>query len=218
MRRPIRCDVVAQGPRGPVHRFNGTARIWGDSGWESGKDLLRRWLDRHEVVEEPRDGMAQLQASVAEVQRRPTVDGPPELRLTKLVTQVDGYSLEAGRHVHEHDRAGLERLVRYMPGSPGDEPPLLSGGREDRHSIQIAALRRFLGSSTVADGIAPKVGRSRSSASFPLDLGSWSLRRGKPAPREDRSAFSRSLEQGPHGDVRGRNGFRTGSGSVTSVS
>jgi hypothetical protein len=78
---------------------------------------MTRWLDRHEVVDEPRDGMAQLRASAAEVQRRPTVEEPSD-RPAKLVAQVDGYSLEAGRHVHENDRDGLERLARYMARPP----------------------------------------------------------------------------------------------------
>ena len=33
--------------------------------------------------------------------------------------EVDGFSLEAGRHVHAHDREGLERLCRY-----GARPPI----------------------------------------------------------------------------------------------
>jgi hypothetical protein len=37
---------------------------------------------------------------------------PPEEREGKLSTRCEGFSLQAGRHLHERDREGLEALLR----------------------------------------------------------------------------------------------------------
>ena len=65
------------------------------------------------LLEEPApdDTMARLQAEAVQtplrfVQQRPATP-------SRLAARVDGYSLEAGTHVHAHDRKGLEHLCRY---------------------------------------------------------------------------------------------------------
>ena len=42
----------------------------------------------------------------------------PSRSASRLAVQLDGYSLEAGTHVHEHDRLGLEHLCRYGLRAP----------------------------------------------------------------------------------------------------
>ncbi len=78
---------------------------------------MRRWLDRHELADEPHDGLAQVVTSAAEVRRRAMADDAPD-RPVKLVANVEGFSLEAGRRLHENDREGLERLARYCARPP----------------------------------------------------------------------------------------------------
>jgi hypothetical protein len=41
---------------------------------------------------------------------------PPEEREGKLSARCEGFSLQAGRHLHEKDREGLEALLRYCSG------------------------------------------------------------------------------------------------------
>jgi len=42
-----------------------------------------------------------------------SVDGIGEAS-GRMLANVDGYSLQAARHLHENDRKGLEFLVRYV--------------------------------------------------------------------------------------------------------
>jgi hypothetical protein len=43
---------------------------------------------------------------------------PPEGRVGKLSARCEGFSLQAGRHLHENDREGLEALARYCLRPP----------------------------------------------------------------------------------------------------
>lgn len=58
------------------------------------------------------DALAALQAAGLKPNRSPARndDDPPRKRLTAF---IEGFSLHAGVHIHEHDRLGLERLCRY---------------------------------------------------------------------------------------------------------
>jgi hypothetical protein len=77
-----------------------------------------RWCEQHPIEDEPRDGLAATYAAAVETRRRSSGDPTPP-RPSKLVAQVEGFSLEAGRHVGENDREGLLRLLKY-----GMRPPL----------------------------------------------------------------------------------------------
>jgi hypothetical protein len=48
----------------------------------------------------------------------PTLVESSEDRSVKLAALCDGFSLEAGRHLHENDRRGLEALLRYCLRPP----------------------------------------------------------------------------------------------------
>jgi hypothetical protein len=41
---------------------------------------------------------------------------PPEEGSKKLAASLEGFSLQAGTHVHERDRGGLKHLRRYAFG------------------------------------------------------------------------------------------------------
>jgi hypothetical protein len=77
---------------------------------------VARWLERHALPEEPRDALAATFAAATAPSR--ASNNALEPRLCKLAALVEGFSLEAGRHVHAHDREALERLCRY-----GTRPP-----------------------------------------------------------------------------------------------
>jgi hypothetical protein len=93
-----------------------------------------RWLSQHEVLDEPTDALAATYAAAADPPRRHRGEGARPS--PKLVALVEGFSLEAGRHVHENDTEALERLCRY-----GSRPPLsmerLSRTEDDRLELRF---------------------------------------------------------------------------------
>ncbi len=69
----------------------------------------------------------------------------------RLVANVDGFSLQAARHLHENDRAGLEFLLRYVL-----RPPLsLERMRELPNGKILVGFKRPLASGTAAIELAP---------------------------------------------------------------
>jgi hypothetical protein len=48
----------------------------------------------------------------------PALSEPSEDRSVKLAARCEGFSLEAGRHLHENDRRGLEALLQYCLRPP----------------------------------------------------------------------------------------------------
>jgi hypothetical protein len=78
------------------------------------KDLHRRGLLDEP---DPDDALARLQAEAVQQARLPWPDERQRTR-GRLVANLDGYSLEAGTHVHAGDRAGLLHLCRYALRSP----------------------------------------------------------------------------------------------------
>jgi hypothetical protein len=81
---------------------------------------IGRWLEHHPVLEEPRDGLAINYASTEGLQPLPLFPLSERPKHPgKLEARVEGFSLEAGRHVHPNDREALERLCKY-----GARPPL----------------------------------------------------------------------------------------------
>ena len=78
----------------------------------------RKELRRRKLLEEPDpdDPLAGLQA---EAVQQPRLLWPDDRRTrSRLVANLDGYSLEAGTHVHAGDRPGLLHLCRYALRSP----------------------------------------------------------------------------------------------------
>jgi hypothetical protein len=60
---------------------------------------------------DPDDPLARLHAEALQLPLRFVQQRPPNP--TRLAAFLEGYSLEAGTHVHAHDRKGLEHLCRY---------------------------------------------------------------------------------------------------------
>ena len=66
------------------------------------------------VEEEPEDGLGMFQAaSLQQRFRWPELDVRPPPRKKPRCAFIEGFSLHANTHLHENDRAGLERLCRY---------------------------------------------------------------------------------------------------------
>ena len=106
-----------------------------------------RLLQRRGLLE--RDEDPDVMDSLAAAAQRPLLrlfEEEPRRR-ARLSAFVEGFSLQAGTHVHENDRAGLERLCRY-----GARPPI--------------ALHRL---QQIEDG------RLRYSLKYPLPNGSYAL-------------------------------------------
>jgi len=76
-----------------------------------------------ESEDEPLDAHSQAQVEAVQA---PLGIAPAHPRRKPMSAFLEGFSLEAGTHVHEHDRKGLEHLCRY-----GLRPPLA----KDRLSI-----------------------------------------------------------------------------------
>src|SRR3990172_3914963 len=72
---------------------------------------------------------------------------PPEEREGKLSARCEGFSLQAGRHLHEKDREGLEALLRYCLRPPVSQERLSMA--EDGSDKGVLKLQRPL-----ADGRA----------------------------------------------------------------
>ena len=72
---------------------------------------------------------------------------PPEQREGKLSARCEGFSLQAGRHLHEKDREGLEALLRYCLRPPVSQERLSMA--EDGSDKVVLKLKRPL-----ADGRA----------------------------------------------------------------
>src|SRR3990172_5445116 len=72
---------------------------------------------------------------------------PPEEREGKLSARCEGFSLQAGRHLHEKDREGLEALLRYCLRPPVSQERLSMA--EDGSDKVVLKLKRPL-----ADGRA----------------------------------------------------------------
>jgi hypothetical protein len=68
------------------------------------------------LEDEPADALSRMQAESMQptLPLRIVEEDRPE----KLSAFIDGFSLEAGAHVHENDRQGLEHLLRYMLRPP----------------------------------------------------------------------------------------------------
>ena len=77
----------------------------------------RRYLELRGILQDApaADALDELAFSTQCSTRRP----PTERRRAPLSAFLEGFSLHAGTHVHQHDRAGLEHLLRY-----GARPPI----------------------------------------------------------------------------------------------
>jgi hypothetical protein len=71
--------------------------------------MLRR---RGLLEDEPSDALARVQAEA--IQTELCLAPEPPRGAGKLSAFLEGFSLEAGAHVHAHDREGLEHLLRYL--------------------------------------------------------------------------------------------------------
>jgi hypothetical protein len=78
----------------------------------------QRWIEEHEGPDEPHDALLATYGDAIDP-RRPPSERPFVQNSKKLAVQVEGFSLEAGWHVHANDREALGRLCRY-----GARPPL----------------------------------------------------------------------------------------------
>jgi hypothetical protein len=64
------------------------------------------------------DALDRLRASNLQQLSFSAMAEPPEDRVGKLSARCEGFSLQAGRHLHENEREGLEALVRYCLRPP----------------------------------------------------------------------------------------------------
>ena len=80
------------------------------------------------------------------VQRALPLGEPPEEDSKKLAAFLEGYSLQAGTHVHERDREGLEHLVRHALRPPLSLERLTRAG----DGRVVLSLRRPLYNGTTA--------------------------------------------------------------------
>jgi hypothetical protein len=101
------------------------------------------------LEEEYLDGLASVQAEA--IQMPLSLGAPPEEDPRKLAAFIEGFSLQAGTHVHQRDREGLEHLLRYAL-----RPPLslerLSRAADGR---VVLSLRRPLFDGTAAVAFTP---------------------------------------------------------------
>lgn len=90
-------------------------------------------FERRGIADREGDDFAATAAAwIDEAQRRASVSqGLAEERKTSLLARAQGYTLQAGTFLHEHDREGLARLVRYALRPPLAESRLSrsEGGR-----------------------------------------------------------------------------------------
>ena len=161
-------------------------------------------LSRLDGEEQAPEALDQLRARSmgAQLTLKGTPAGAARPR-AKLAALVEGFSLEAGRHVHEHDREGLERLCRYTL-----RPPLalerMAPGPSGR---LIVRLKRPLADGTCAIELTPTELLRRLAGLVPPprrhDIGYFGLlgsrsdwrRRIVPAPPPRRSARCAATHQ-----------------------
>jgi hypothetical protein len=95
------------------------------------------------MSEEPRlDALNRLRIGVHQQQSFWALDEPPGQEAHKLSARCEGFSLQAGRHLHENDREGLEALVRYCLRPPAAQGRL-SKSQSDGGKV-ILRLKRPL--------------------------------------------------------------------------
>ncbi len=112
--------------------------------------IARRTLAmlKKEVGEDLRlDALDRLRAVTHEQLSFSTMAEPKEEREGKLSARCEGFSLQAGRHLHEKDREGLEALLRYCLRPPVSQERLSMA--EDGSGKVVLKLKRPL-----ADGRA----------------------------------------------------------------
>ncbi len=93
------------------------------------------------------DALDRLRAVTHEQLSFSTMAEPKEEREGKLSARCEGFSLQAGRHLHEKDREGLEALLRYCLRPPVSQERLSMA--EDGSGKVVLKLKRPL-----ADGRA----------------------------------------------------------------
>jgi hypothetical protein len=116
---------------------------------------------RRELGEDPEpDALDRLRAASQQLSF-PAMAEPPEDRSARLAARCEGFSLQAGRHLHENDRKGLEALCQYalrpplardrlsMAPNSGDvvlrlKRPL-ANGQATLQLAPVALLRRLAG-------------------------------------------------------------------------
>jgi hypothetical protein len=98
-----------------------------------------RMLVSRGLLEEPdpEDALAHLQAESLQTGLPWRVANQRSSR--RLAVELDGYSLEAGTHVHEHDRLGLLHLCRYGLRAPLSQERLR---RKDDGRVELELRRR----------------------------------------------------------------------------
>ena len=75
-------------------------------------------LLRRELGEAPAPDALDRLRSASQQLSLPALPEPPEDRAATLCARCEGFSLQAGRHLHENDRDGLEALCRYCLRPP----------------------------------------------------------------------------------------------------
>ena len=157
---------------------------------------VHRMLERRGRFEDapPRDPEDPLRAAYALAARSPkTRGGESGDSLPPLCARKDGFSLHAGRAVHENDRAGLEQLCRYgaRPALSVDRLRVLDDGR-----VQYQMKRTF-SDGTSAITFAPQEFIARLCALIPPARRNQTRYHGIFAPRARRRAALTGRESRP---------------------
>jgi hypothetical protein len=108
---------------------------------------------RRELGEGPDpDALDRLRAASQQLSF-PAMTEPSEDRSTKLAARYEGFSLQAGRHLHENDREGLESLIRYALRPPLAQDRLSLA--EDGSGDLVLRLKRPLANGQAALQLQP---------------------------------------------------------------
>jgi Transposase zinc-binding domain/Putative transposase len=181
--------------------------------------IARRTLAtlKEELGEDLRlDALDRLRAGTQQQLSFSAMAEPPEDRVGKLSARCEGFSLQAGRHLHQSDREGLEALLRYCLRPPVAQERLsmaendsgkvvlklrrpLADGRAELEMTPVTLLKRFGGPGAPAqepcDPLLRRVRQPREPAQSDRSTQPESpqaLPRCTPAPRPARVATPRA--------------------------